>query len=183
MRKITTLIFTLFIAFDSYSQNSGEYATKGLFSTSMGQYDKAMEYFNKAINMNDNPIAYVGRGELKYKLGDYRGAIQDLDKGISKFNTLTEKEFSGRSYFLYPGYEFRGLSKQKLNNYKGAIEDFSKALEYTKGYADSSISKIHFSRAEAKFSIGDKNGACLDWSKSGELGNKSAYDFIRKYCN
>ena len=31
----------------------------------------------------------------------------------------------------------------------------------------------------AKHSLGNKNDACLDWSKSGELGNADDYDFIK----
>ena len=30
--------------------------------------------------------------------------------------------------------------------------------------------------------LGDKNGACLDWSKAGELGYIEAYDAIKEYC-
>jgi len=38
-------------------------------------------------------------------------------------------------------------------------------------------------RGYAKYSLGDKDGACLDWSKAGELGYSDAYDAIKKYCN
>jgi len=31
--------------------------------------------------------------------------------------------------------------------------------------------------------MGDKNGACLDWSKAALLGYAKAFDTIKKYCN
>ena len=31
--------------------------------------------------------------------------------------------------------------------------------------------------------LNDKKGACLDYSKAGELGYEQAYDFIKEYCN
>ena len=38
-------------------------------------------------------------------------------------------------------------------------------------------------RAFSKLRLGDKNGACLDWSKAGELGYYDAYELINEYCN
>jgi len=37
-------------------------------------------------------------------------------------------------------------------------------------------------RGGAKFRLNDTNGACLDWSKSVELGGDYAYDVIKKHC-
>ncbi len=34
----------------------------------------------------------------------------------------------------------------------------------------------------AKLDLGDKQGACLDWSKAGELGYEKAYDAIKEEC-
>ena len=35
----------------------------------------------------------------------------------------------------------------------------------------------------SKFNVKEKDGACLDWSKAGELGDAGAFDLIKKYCN
>ena len=63
-------------------------------------------------------------------------------------------------------------------NYRGAIDDFSKAIEI-----NPKDSKAYSMRGIAKYKINDKNGACLDWSKAGELGEDNAYNIIRKFCN
>ncbi|HCN84497.1 MAG TPA: hypothetical protein DIT07_12875 [Sphingobacteriaceae bacterium] len=75
-------------------------------------------------------------------------------------------------------YTARGIGKYMLNDYKGAIQDYTIAIKLNPkdrmAYNKRGISKIR---------IGDKNGGCLDLSKAGELGDASAYDMIRKYCN
>ena len=38
-------------------------------------------------------------------------------------------------------------------------------------------------RGVAKLGLKDLDGACLDWSKAGELGHSGAYDLIKQYCN
>ncbi|MEZ4686023.1 MAG: hypothetical protein R3B47_08120 [Bacteroidia bacterium] len=35
-------------------------------------------------------------------------------------------------------------------------------------------------RASVKYEAGDLNGACLDWSRAGELGDVNAYKKIRE---
>jgi hypothetical protein len=37
-------------------------------------------------------------------------------------------------------------------------------------------------RGCAKHDIVDKQGACLDWNKAGELGYKDAFDLIKENC-
>ncbi len=41
----------------------------------------------------------------------------------------------------------------------------------------------YYNKGIAKYKLGDKYSACLDWSKAGELGNYNAYDLIKKNCN
>lgn len=43
-------------------------------------------------------------------------------------------------------------------------------------------SNAYYNRGNAKSRLQDLNGACLDWSKAGELGDASAYEKIKKYC-
>jgi tetratricopeptide (TPR) repeat protein len=60
----------------------------------------------------------------------------------------------------------------------GAIADYNKAIELDPKDADAYIN-----RGNAKYGNGDKKGACLDWSKAGELGTALAYEIIKKFCN
>ena len=119
---------------------------------------------NNAISQS--ALTYFSRGNSKYKLNDYRGAILDYNKAIELNPTLAE------------AYINRGNTKNDLNDYRGAILDFNKAIEL-----NPTLAKVFNNRGTAKSFLGDKNGSCLDWSKAGELGYGNAYDSIKKYCN
>ena len=40
----------------------------------------------------------------------------------------------------------------------------------------------YYIRGSAKYILEDMIGACLDWSKAGELGYSDAYTSIKDYC-
>jgi len=109
---------------------------------------------------------YFDRGNSKYDLQDYRGAIQDYSKAIELDPSNAD------------AYYNRGNAKRKLQDYRGAIQDYSKAIEL-----DPSKSEAYGNRGLAKYFLNDIDGACLDWSKAGELGIYDAYDSIKEYCN
>jgi hypothetical protein len=41
----------------------------------------------------------------------------------------------------------------------------------------------YYNRGMTKLRLGQKDSGCIDLSKAGELGYKSAYEEIRKFCN
>ena len=63
-------------------------------------------------------------------------------------------------------------------DYNGAILDYNKAIEL-----DPNNSNSYIKRGFAKYQMGLKDSACLDFSKAGELGEAKAYDLIKQYCN
>ncbi len=110
--------------------------------------------------------SYFNNGTEKSKIGDYKGAILDLNKAI-ELNPA------------FPGaYLNRGITKDKLQDYKGAIADYKKAIELKADYADA-----YFNRGNLKSLLNDKNSSCQDFSKAGKLGSTEAYDKIKTYCN
>ncbi len=60
----------------------------------------------------------------------------------------------------------------------GAIRDENKFIKLKPNYAEA-----YSGRGLLKFELGDKQGACQDWSKAGELGLMKAYDKIKQNCN
>jgi tetratricopeptide (TPR) repeat protein len=67
--------------------------------------------------------------------------------------------------------------KDSLGDYISAIADYNKAIEL-----DPKNARAYFIRGLAKLSLNENDGACLDWSKAGELGFGEAYDMIQKHC-
>ena len=126
-----------------------------------------MDTYNKLIELNPNSSsAYSNRGNVKARLEDYRGAIQDYSKVIDLApNTLS-------------AYYNRGLCKYELGDYKGAMQDYSKVIEL-----DPKDLEAYMNRGACKILTNNKNEGCLDFSKAGELGHEKAYDMIKEYCN
>lgn len=83
------------------------------------QYERAIQDYNKAIQLNPNyAVAYNNRGNAYSDLRKYERAIQDFDKAIE----------------LKPNYEYayywRGWVYEKMKEYKKALEDYNKALKF-----------------------------------------------------
>ncbi len=99
-----------------------DYFDLGYQAGEIGDYEKAIENYNKAISIDRNyRQAYENRGWVKYRLEKYLSALEDLntalDLGVNKWT-----------------YNQRGLVKIKLGNLEGAIKDFDKALEIDAEY-------------------------------------------------
>ena len=100
-----------------------DYFEMGYQASEKGEYDKAIDYYNKAISIDrNNRQAYENRGWVKYRQEKYLSALDDfnnaLDMGVNKST-----------------YYQRGLVKIKLGNLEGAIKDFDKALAIDAEYA------------------------------------------------
>ena len=183
-----------------------------------GGYEKAMEYFNRAISLNPRYIpAYFERAQWYQLEGHaYQEAIKDYttilticpsdyhDEYKRNQNSVFRDAYSLRGmlkklYFQdYIGaiedyskaielgeddYADRASCKSYLEDYRGAIQDYSKAIELKPHAYNPDKSMWYNNRGLAKFRIGDKDGACLDWSKAGEFGGSYAFDNIKRYCN
>jgi tetratricopeptide (TPR) repeat protein len=185
----------------------------------ISNYQIAINYFSDAIKLDENFYqAYCYRGKAKLILGDYTGAIKDLNSALfidtSKTNYIKKDVLFSSSNLTAEIYLYRGEAKNRLGDYRGAIIDLSKAIQYNDhfvngsaffelGYAksylkdyqgallnynkaiqlDSYYDVAYYNRALIKLNLNDKEGACLDFSKAGELGYEKAYEAIRENCN
>jgi len=78
----------------------------------------------------------------------------------------------------YKAYSNRGVIYNNLQRYPEAIADYSKAIEINPGYMEA-----FYNRGMAKYSAGDKQGACDDVRQSANLGFKTAVDALPQICN
>ncbi len=97
-----------------------------------------------------------------------------MKKSIIIFSILYSFICNGQTAEVYYN---RGIAKARLERYRLAVADFSNAIEINPDF-----SKAYIGRGIAKLD-NDKTGACVDWSKAGELGYVDAYDLIAEYCN
>jgi tetratricopeptide (TPR) repeat protein len=102
---------------------------------------------------SDSFWLYYKRGDLKYKLKDFQGAIEDYTKAIKINPNFPE------------AYYKRGFTKYALKNYHGAIEDYTKSIEIKPNFA-----MAYFGRGNAKLELKQDLEPCADWKKAIELG-------------
>lgn len=91
--------------------------TQALTYDEQGNYEKAITYWSKAIDMNPHDARYyINRGADKHELEDYTGAIEDCNMALQIDSSL-----------MY-GYISRAGNKYALKDYEGALKDYNTAL-------------------------------------------------------
>jgi tetratricopeptide (TPR) repeat protein len=149
---------------------------------------KAIFYLTKSIQILPRKTSYIVRALAKAGVEDYQGAISDCTKGINLENTSSYKINESKYLLFYSNIDLkfgsidlfyiRGRSYYFIKNYNSAIVDFNTVIKNNNEHAPA-----YLMRAYSKFNLNQKNSACLDLSKAGELGMTEVYDEIKKYCN
>jgi tetratricopeptide (TPR) repeat protein len=130
------------------------YVDRGRAYAALKENKKALNDYNKAIELKEYPPAYNYRGDMYKNLKDYSKALADYSKAI-ELNPEKAKD-----YF----YTNRGQVYLELFEDEKALEDFSKALELKKDYAN------YFWRGYAFYKMMDRpKEAIADFEKALEL--------------
>jgi tetratricopeptide (TPR) repeat protein len=142
------------------------YNNRGNARQDFGDVQGALLDYDEAIKWDsDFPLAHFNRGNAKLALGDKQGAIDDYSKAIALEPTYA-KALNNRGTIYYV------LGKLDL-----AFADFDRALRINPWYADA-----WRNRGSVKFRNRDVNGACADWQRGGQAGNKDAAGLFQQYC-
>jgi protein O-mannosyl-transferase len=114
------------------------------------EYQKAMEYFNKAIVLNpEYSQAYNNRAAANICLHRYEAAIPDFDKAIA-----LNPEYS----LAYVG---RGVAKLTLKKYEASISDFNNAISL-----DPAQANFYYNRGSFWYDINKPDKALADYDKA-----------------
>lgn len=122
------------------------------------------------------PDRYLYRASCKQHVYDYMGGIMDLKKyhSILKDSTVS-------SNTLY------GVVLLRMKKYKEAKNYFTVAIKNCNKFGgnedDDDLRHCYYCRGICNELLLQKEKACLDWSKAGELGKSEAYDKIKESCN
>jgi len=199
------------------------YLRRGLHKYYGGDYEGAVYDLNMAENDPDSKLFYFlrlkrakekyalgdildfpysARANARYRVGDYKGAIEDYQHAIqlnsSDFDSHINSASARSKLGDYAGaitdlteaakyvpdikeqaqlfYEIADL-KVYTGDYSGAKTDFSRVIQINPDSA-----QAYYGRGMAEYKLGDRKEACLDWRKSSELGSREASEAIKKYC-
>ncbi len=141
------------------------YINLGNILGTLGYGEQAIEKFNAAIKLQpDNPDGYFNRGNQKLIMNDLEGGIRDLSISLSK------------DYKNVPALLLLVELKLKSADNLGALDLLNRILESEEN------PKALFMRGSIYLKLEDRNKACSDFNRAGELGFFDAYEMINKYC-
>ena len=103
-------------------------------------------------NQSISTETYNFGGNVKFKQGDYVGAIADYDKAIQLKPDYAE------------AYNNRGLAKHELGKHEAALADFDKAIQLKPG-----LSVAYNNQGLAKQALGKLHAAITDFDKAIQL--------------
>ena len=154
MRLGLILIYTVWNISMSFAQMAPrEYFKFAKFNYENDEHKVALNMLNKAINYDPQYVnAYYLRAEVNYFLGNYQGALQDIDHVLS----LDSQENAYYADYLL----LRGKLHEKLNRKDLAIIDLNKSILISGTKAESYFERACIKK-ERNFtgSVSDMNNA------------------------
>lgn len=167
LKKMRNLIIPIFSVILLISCGGDDFYNLGVFEAKQGNYEKAIEYFTKAIEKNPKDAeAYYSRAYSQQTIGgNEEQVISDYSNSL-KYNPND-----------YEAYMNRGVAKMKIGQNSDAITDYKKSIEINPNnpvvYANlGNAYKLNF----------DNQNACKNWKKSLELGNENVRQRISMNC-
>jgi tetratricopeptide (TPR) repeat protein len=136
-------------------------------SLSTPDKDKALKYYNKAIDRDKNYYdALFNRGLL------YATQFKNVKQGHADLERSIEIRPKNKLSYLYNGMLYR-----EEENFEKAKDMFNKVIELYPNYADA-----YFERAVTWYKIGILNMVCKDLEKAESLGYSKATETKRQVC-
>ena len=161
--------------------------------------------FNSLNKMNDKVLMRYQKAVIKAEMNDYYGSNEEYNQIITNnifleefdkatvinniaYNNVKLKKFDialeqvNKALLINDSHSFiwdtKGEIMYNLGKYSECIEAMSKAIN-----SDNLSANSFYFRGLSYLKIKEKEKACKDFSKSGELGNNEAYKLIKSNCN
>lgn len=134
------------------------------------KFDKAVEYYSKAIEKNpEYSGAYYERGYCYQTIQEYPEAIADLDKAI-EYNKNWEIDSNLATAYLTRGYIYYSMQPQTVENVSKALADWTMSIKLNPNdYV------AHMNRGLANQFLRNFEKAITDYKKSLDLDTRSPY--------
>lgn len=187
-------------AIESSGSVAGFYLERAAVWAKLDKPNKALKDYSSAIRLQpDDFDARFARARICRKLSDLDAASEDMEfllryfpdnedylyeagmiyfkggeyvKALPKFNRLLSINADSARYF-----RARADTYLKTKYYKYAVRDYSMALDL-----DPDLASCYLNKGTARFLLGDREGACIDWKKARERGSDEADEMISGHC-
>ena len=202
---LNKIIFTIiiiscssFLSEFSVAQSSEQLVQEGISNYHHGNYEKAIELFNKALrniastqkvielanvsvrtDVKVSNKSNVGLSDDRYIRSSNKqfiGVVRRENMGVSSKNNVTNPlafygSISGKIYI------YRGRSYLKLGITRKAFSDFDKALYLNPVYSEA------FFRRSMRYQDPEVDDICGDLKKAMQMGYNTGKTFYYKLCN
>lgn len=139
--------------------SSNLYALRGEAYMQSGDYQKALEDFDAAIEVDGmNAIAFYDRSLLNTRLENYEAALTDINNALAAQSMKPSDILTMRNL-----YAKRGQLNLWLKNWQGAIADYTNSLARSEGSVSASV---YAERAEAYTAMGEYDNAINDYTSA-----------------
>lgn len=139
--------------------SSNLYALRGEAYMQTGDYQKALEDFDAAIEIDGmNAVAFYDRSLLNTRLENYDAALADINNALAAQSMKPSDVLTMRNL-----YAKRGQLNLWLKNWQGAIADYTNSLARAEG---SVSANVYAERAEAYTAIGEFENAINDYTSA-----------------
>lgn len=164
---------------------------------------EALNIYNKVISSDTTRYWWcTDRGNLKVKMGDYKGAIADFSKVLSHGRDGQAFYFRAMTYYIlkdyphalndfadalkedpemnlaYEAHFIMGNIKFKQEDLPGSIDEYSKSIDLKPKYA-----KAWYNRGVSKYFANLKQDAAKDVVYAQQFGFTDIDPQIKKYCD
>ena len=195
---ITIISCFCFLSEFSVAQSSEQLVQEGISNYHHGNYEKAIELFNKALrniastqkvielanvsvrtDVKVSNKSNVGLSDDRYIRSSNKqfiGVVRRENMGVSSKNNVTNPlafygSISGKIYI------YRGRSYLKLGITRKAFSDFDKALYLNPVYSEA------FFRRSMRYQDPEVDDICGDLKKAMQMGYNTGKTFYYKLCN
>jgi tetratricopeptide (TPR) repeat protein len=142
-----------------------------------GELKKALDDYSRVLELDpDSRYALSGRGQVLVECGEYRRALEDLDRALKSYEELpikTTGKTTGRAYTL----NGRAAAYAGLGEFDRALEEFDQSIALCPENA-----WVYFNRAGAYESLGDTKKAIADYKQSLTMNKPGLSLLKRKYA-
>lgn len=138
---------------------SNTYALRGEAYMQIGDYQNALNDFNKAIEVDGmNAVAFYDRSLLNTRLENYEAALADINNALAAQSMKPTDVLNLRNL-----YAKRGQLNLWLKNWQGAVADYTNSLARAEG---SVSANVYAERAEAYTALGEYDNAINDYTSA-----------------